>query len=462
VCALDGLLAALVADSVTGGRHDSNRELVSQGVTNMLVSGFGALPVTGNSHAPLANHLNGGRTRLSTLLHGLFLLGVLFGFGWVIAGVPVAALAGVMVYIGLRLIDGWTRDLVRRGAARAESRGDAMLTFTVVLIVTVSMVLANVMVAIGLGVAGAVVLLLAKLSGSPVRRSFDGTAMTSLKVRDPAAASLLRANAHCMRVIELQGELFFGTTDRLQAEVDALDRATRFVVLDFRRVHQVDSSGARTLEVMSRRAERNGVRVLLSHMREDEPRGRYLQALGIAEAIPVERWFADLDHALEWAENRILEEAGYREPDDEIDLAATTLFAGLDALEVQTLRAALDRFELAEGDKVFLEGDAGDRMYVLTRGTVEIRMRFDAKGGRRLTAFNPGVPFGEMGLLEGKRRSADAYAVGERVVLYTLDAARFDQLVGDHPDLGFKIYRNLGRHLAWRLRGASETLRALE
>lgn len=463
VCSLDGLLAAVVTDSVTRGRHDSNRELMSQGLANVVVAGFGGLPAVGTTSNPAANFLAGGRTRRSTLFHAVFVLAAMFALGPVVDAVPIAALGGLMIYIALSLIDRWSRDLVSRIHTRAGRHREVAINLGVVAAVAVSLLLANVMVAVAIGVTAAILLLLVKLSGSPVRRHLDATVRTSQRVRDAEAHELLLVHGHRIQVLELEGELFFGTADRLHSEIEALPAHTQFAILDFRRVGGIDSSGVRTLEVIGRRAQLGGMRVLLSHLKRDEPQGRYLEALGLGAAIPPEHWFVDLDRALEWAEYRVLEDVGYREAVDELAPEQMALFSGLVPREAGLLRDCLERHELRLGDPVFHEGDDGDRMHLIARGAVSIKMRIPGETrARRLATFNAGGQFGEMALLGAQRRSADAFAKGRKVVLYSLTAERFHELVGKEPELGVKVYRNLSRELAARLRVTTGSLRALE
>src|SRR6185503_5896906 len=99
----------------------------------------------------------------------------------------------------------------------------------------------------------------------------------------------------------------------LQRQVESLPADTRFVILDFRRVHQVDATGARVLEVIGQLATRRKIEVLLTEVREDEPRGRYFASVGIAGSIPTDQWFPDLDRALEWAEDQLLERARFED-----------------------------------------------------------------------------------------------------------------------------------------------------
>lgn len=464
VGALDGLLAAVVSDGVTHGRHDARRVLVGQGFGNIAGGLLGALPAQLNAHTPIANFRAGGRTRWATLLHAIFMLAALAALAPVVTRIPNAALAGIMVFIACSLVDRWSGDLVRRLRDSKEDRGEMAVNVAIVAFVAFAQVMLNIMVALAIGIAACVALLLVKLSGSPVRRELDGSVRSSHKVRSPEAREALRAVAARVRILELQGELFFGTADNLQSQVERMPGDVRYVVLDFRRVHQIDASGARVLQVIGHRAGARGIRLALSDVRVDERRGRYLQALGLEATIPRERWFTDLDRALEWAEDELLGGARFNQAaEGEIPLARMSLFDGLSAGEVERVAHAFERRELAGGEPVFLEGDHGDRFYLIARGSVSIKVRIrgDVRA-RRLATFAPGVIFGEMALLEGKDRSADAFAKGERVVLYSLSAAGFEEILREDPLLGSRVLRNLSRELASRLRATTAAMRALE
>jgi SulP family sulfate permease len=462
VSALDGLLAAVVTDPVTRSRHDSDRLLKGQGAAAMLAAAFGAVPAVASTHTRAAGYRGGGRSPRCALFHALFMLLSLFVLGPLIARVPVAALAGVIIYTALTLVDRWTHDLVRRLGADGIDRREILLNLAVVLGVTLSMLVFNLMAAFAVGIAAAIFLLLVKLSGSPVRRVLDGTVRASLKVRSAEERAMLRPLGRHIRIFELEGAIFFGTADSLQMDVESLPDNVRYVIIDFRRVTEVDASGARALETICHTAARRGMQVLLSHLRGDEGHGRYLRALGVAAVVDAERWFTDLDRALEWAEDRLLERERF-EDGPELALRDMALFAGLDDEEMAVLTTLLERQELAHGDTVFREGDAGDRLYLIARGSVSIKVQLtDENRARRLATFTPGVFFGEMAMIEGEHRSADAFAKGECVVLFALSAERLAQIVQLHPQLGIKLYRNLSRELATRLRATSGALRALE
>jgi MFS superfamily sulfate permease-like transporter/CRP-like cAMP-binding protein len=462
VSALDGLLAAVVIDPVTRSRHHSDRLLKAQGAAAALAAAFGAVPPAASTHTRAAGYLSGGRSPRCALFHALFMLLSLFALGPLIARVPVAALAGIIIYVALTLVDRWTRDLFRRLGAEGADRREILLNLAVVLSVTLSMLVLNLMTAFAVGVAAAIFLLLVKLSGSPVRRVLDGTVRSSLKIRNADERAMLRPLGLQIRIFELEGAIFFGTADRLQVDVESLPDDVRYVILDFRRVTEVDASGARALETIRHTAAARGICLLLSHVQEGEGSGRFLRSLGITATIPAEFWFSDLDRALEWVEDRLLERDRF-EDTPELGLSDMALFAGLDENEMATLGSLLQRQELGHGDVVFREGDAGDRVYLIARGAVSIKLQLSGENrARRLATFVPGVFFGEMTMLEGGCRSADAFAKGNQIVLYSLGAEDLARIMRDHPQLGIKLYRNLSRELATRLRITSGALRALE
>lgn len=462
VASLDGLLAAVVVDPVTRSRHDSDRLLKAQGAAAALAAAFGAVPPAASTHTRAAGFLSGGRTRWCSLFHALFMLLSLFVLGPLIAQIPVAALAGVIIYTALTLVDRWTRDLVHRLGAEGAERREILLNLAVVAGVTLSMLVLNLMAAFAVGIAAAVFLLLIKLSGSPVRRVLDGTVRASLKIRSPEERAMLRPQGRQIRIFELEGAIFFGTADRLQMDVENLPDEVRFVIFDFRRVTEVDASGVRALETICHMTDRRNMMVLLSHLGRDAGQGGYLRAMGLAAVVAAEHWFIDLDRALEWTEDQLLERDRFEDA-PELQLRDMSLFDGFDTAEMATLGAYVLRHELMHGDVVFKEGDAGDRVYLIARGSVSIKLQLADEGrARRLATFMPGVFFGEMAMLEGEPRSADAFAKGEQVVLYSLGADELARIVQEHPQLGMKLFRNLGRELATRLRITSGALRALE
>jgi sulfate permease, SulP family len=461
VVAVDGLLACVVGDTVIGEQHRSDRVLAGQGAAQMLASFFGALPMLMNTHTRVANHLAGGRSPFASLFHALFMLAVIFVLAPLISYMPIAALAGLMIYIAYTLVDRWTGDLVRRLRVAPEHRVEIVLNLGIVAGVALVLALANVMAAFALGVSATILMLLARLSGSPVRRMLDGSVRTSLKIRRDADRARLHSLGHCIRIFELDGEIFFGTADTLRVQVEALPREVRYLILDFRRVHGIDASGARGLHMIGSLATRHGMRVLFSHVREGDLTGKYLRALGIDAVVPTHQWHPDLDRALEWAEDSLLETERFRDA-PELRPGELGLFRTLNEAEMASLLPLLERHEARHGDVIFHEGDPADRLYLISRGFVSIKLKLADDRAMRLATFSPGVFFGDLAMIEGGKRSADGFAKGEHVVLYSLSTERFAGLMRTQPEVALKIYGNLTRELAGRLRATSYSLRALE
>ncbi len=202
--------------------------------------------------------------------------------------------------------------------------------------------------------------------------------------------------------------------------------------------------------------------LLLSHVQEGEGNGRYLRALGIRANTPAAFWFSDLDRALDWVEDRMPERDRFEDA-PEPGLRDTAFFAGLEENEMATLGTLLQRQELDHGDVLFREGDAADRVYLIARGSVSIKVQLSGENrARRLATFVLGVFFGEMTVLEDGCRSVDAFAKGSQVVLYSLRAEDLAGILRDHAQLGIKPYRNLGRELTTRLCITSGALPAPE
>ncbi len=472
VGSIDSLLCAATIDAATGSNQDGDRVLAAQGIGNVLAAGAGGLFVSSTNIIAITNHRVGGRSLRAGVIHSLILATLLFGAGFLASYLPYAVLAGIMVTVALNVAEDWWRDFaasVRGSGARAhDGKGNLLIAA----LVAATTALVNVVSAVLVGVIAATILLIARMSSSVIHRVSDVSARSSLRVRKPDALAFLREHGRSVAVVEMQGYLFFGSADRLRSEVDALAEGREMIILDFRRVVEIEASGARQLSLLAKSLAERGVTMALAHVLPDAVSGAYLKEAGVADAIHTRLWFADLDHALEWAEDQLLDgHIDRTETRRELALERTVLLEGLDPPEAATVRSLLLKETHAAGTAVFREGDAGDRLYILTQGEVSIDLKLAAKGGsrdrdqgdaplraQRLAAFGPGMVFGEMALIEGKPRSADAVVKVDAIV-HTLTADNFARLRREHPDIAIKLVGNITRLLAARLRATSEQLR---
>ena len=297
---------------------------------------------------------------------------------------------------------------------------------------------------------------------SPVRARADATLVRSTRRRLPAEDAALAAHGGEAAVLALQGDLFFGTADRLLTELEPDLATRRFVLLDLSRVGDVDLTAARILAQGEARLAARGGLLLLSGARAP---GTLAAALDDAAQRPRRapaRPFASRDEALEWCEERILEAHLPERPSHlALPLEEMELLAGLapDALAALAGRARVVRAR--DGERVFRAGDPGDSMFLVRLGRV--RLVVPGERGRELMlgVFGRGDVVGELAFIDGRRRSADAVACAE-TELYQLTREAFDAAAREVPALREELAARLNRVLTFRLRVTTQQLRAAE
>jgi SulP family sulfate permease len=249
--AVDSLLTALVADNVTRTQHDSNRELVGQGLGNITAGLIGGLPGAGATMRTVVNVGAGGRSRLSGVIHGVFLAAVLLGLSGLLQHVPRAVLAGLLVAVGMGIID-------RRGLSHLPKlpRSDAFVMLLVlVLTVTTDLIIA---VAVGLVVASFV--FMKKISDITERQ----TALTPV-TDEPWADELTIPDAirDHLFIKHVDGPLFFGFASQFLDIARRAARHSRLLVLRMDRIPYIDQTGVYALSDALTRLNAAGVRVLV-------------------------------------------------------------------------------------------------------------------------------------------------------------------------------------------------------
>lgn len=454
---LDSLIGASAADLAHNTQHDPNRELVGLGLGNIVSSVFGGIPLVFSPANAGAAYKAGARTRCSGAVSPLILAATFFVAAPLLAHIPFAALAGIMVMVGLGMVDHWVKGLVL-ALARGRLTREGLGSIAVVAAVCLVTILFHFVVAVVFGLIVSMALFIAAMSRSLVRRSLSGVQRPSRRVYPVELTRYLREHGRAIRVLELEGAIFFGSAVGLAREVELQARTARHVILDMRRVRDIDATGAMALEQLAHRLAGAGVVLYLAHVMADGRLGRLLAGyrtfLGDASAA----WFKDVDGALERAERAVLSGAELSSRGSEIAIHETQLFSKLTPEQLTAVRGFLERRELGAGEVLFREGEPGDRLYVLTRGSVTILVG-SGNETQRILSFEPGVVFGEMALLDGKARSATAVA-DEACVAYSLSARAFERILAMDPMAGNAILLQISRHLASQLRIATDSLRA--
>ena len=283
---------------------------------------------------------------------------------------------------------------------------------------------------------------------SVIRRRYDGGRTRSNRVRTPDEYELLAQHAGSVAVFEVQGDLFFGSTERLfRAVVDDLDGVDA-VVLDCKRIGNLDGAAITMLSKLRTALVDVGCVLLMA----DAP-------VGVLDDI-ASHSFPDADAALEWCEDRILAELGTAASLPE-DLGVQELLGGLSAEELSLVKDAADVMRVPAGEMVFREGDHADAIYFVLAGLVSVRLPIAETGrDRRLATLGAGVAVGEMAFLDEGKRSADVVAERDSVLArLSIDALREIDRVAPRVTATFSA--NLARNLSGRLRRANEHVRML-
>jgi sulfate permease, SulP family len=460
--AIDSLLTSLVADVVTKTRHNSKQELIGQGLGNMIASAFGGLPGAGSTVRTLANVQNGGKTRLSGMVCGLAVFLILMLFGKYARFIPYSVLAGILMVTACRMVDTWSFRLIKQKSTWRD--------MAIVVLVAGVTLFVSLMVAVGLGVFITMLLFIRdQVARSVIKNKYLGNHFHSKKVRTTNEMNHLEKKGDRIVVYQLDGSVFFGTADGLMKEIEQESNERDIVILDFKRVREIDLTGAQILRQMNDQLIENNKYLLLSYVEKTDDYehhriSAFLNDVKILDQIGEEKLFHDTDRALEWAENFLLENDGIISSIEErrVEIKKMQIFQYLEDKEIDKITEELTHYSYQANEIIFNEGDEGDTMYLVSRGCVSIL--FDINHGKRrkrVASFGEGVFFGDMALLEEKPRSASAIT-DEDTELYALTRTNYLNLLETEPKIASKIQLGIARELSARLRSTSDELRALE
>ncbi len=457
---IDTLKTCVVLDQKTRTRHEPDRELAAQGLANVVASAIGGMPGAGTMGASMVNFSGGATTRISGVVEGVSTLLVALLLGAFVAWIPVATLSGVLIVVGLRMID---TDPLRF----LESRS-TVLDFSVVLAVVAVAVFVDLIAASAVGVILSIILFLREQVGGNVvrRKSFVGQ-RSSTYYRPEAEMTILDQRGNSAVIFELQGSLFFGTTHQLYLTLAPELDTTEFMILDLQRVQSVDVTATHMLILVRDALAQRKAPLLLSNVRERLPNGRKLREfLELAGLVPDGESLIilpTLEAAIEWVETALLGGIDKSTADlPPLDLHDIELFKGSKADTLQDLCSAMDRRSVVQGETIYRRGDADANLYLIRSGEVRI---MGCVGGRsrlsHIATFGRGEFFGGLAFLDHQPRANDAIASLD-TELFVLTREKFDALAEGHKRIAFVLLSKLAKTLAIRLRHADDELTLLQ
>jgi len=454
---LDTFFALRTAQHLSDIKVSPRRDVIGQGLANGVSALSGGLVVSTSISLSTANYRAGGRTRISTISCGVVLLIGTLLFPTVIFSLPLIVLAAILIVTSMRLFDRWALGLFRDAlfAPERSTRNRSRLNLLIVTTVLAATVFGQPVIGAVVGFGLSCLIFIAQMSRPVISRRWSGEAMRSKRVRSRHHGEILRLHGGRIAVLQLQGVLFFGNADDLSAELLVLQEKCEIVIVDMRRVSDVDASGATMLQHAAARFRAGKRHLILCGV---DPAFSDLLRAAMAGGGDG-RLFPDRDSALEWAEENIIRTHAAEHASSELALSETDLVQQMSPAEIDILASHLSLVEYQAGTALCRAGEPPDRMWIIKRGSVSVSVRVaGARGERRLASLAPGCSVGEMGFLDRRPRSADVYA-DDDVEAYVMTAQSYAVILRDHPRIGQAILANIARQLSERLRDTSEELR---
>lgn len=293
---IDSLLTSVIADNMTKTKHNSNRELIGQGIGNMLAAVVGGIPGAGATKGTVVNINSGGRTKLSGTFHGLFLLAILLGLGSLAAYIPLCVLAGLLIPIGFKIID-------MKGLKHLLKvpRADAVVLVIVLFITTFG----SLIQAVGIGVALASLLFMKK-SSDLGEESVSIDSIDNLQEEKPWQDEKEFYEKYKGKVLikHLEGPLFFGYTSYFKNQIDLIEPGIEALLIRLDRVPYIDQSGLYALEDSIFELQKKGVRVLLINATE-QPLDMMKSIDIIPDLVAEDLCFDNIRDAFSWLKNNL-------------------------------------------------------------------------------------------------------------------------------------------------------------
>ena len=460
IASIDALLCAKLVTAPGEIRQDGDRLLIRLGAGNLAAACVGGITSGINIGPSIANRAFGARTSLSVLVNAVALLlagTLLFPL---LGQMPRVALSAVIMVIAVQHFDVWSLRLAR-GLRRGPGayRFNVALDLAVVVAVAVLSIAINIVPAVFIGLAIAVILFVFRMSRSIIRRSYRCGTIHSRTSRTASDRACLERLGDAILVMELQGALFFGTGEKMLSEIETeLGRETSCVILDLRRLTEIDSTGAKVLLELKANLTQRNIELLLAVPGKTIAVER-LENFGVLSSIGDANLVLDVDRGIQRAEDDLLRTQP-RLLDSEMQLAQVGVFAGFDAIDLKTIEPYLKRASYPAGAVVFRENEAGDQVLIVIRGTASAYLQ-TPDANIRLATFAPGTIFGELAILDKGVRSATVIADKE-LACRTLTRSDFADLSATSPGVAIRLLASIARELSGRLRTANRTIHQLD
>ena len=463
------LLNAGGLELVTKQEIDLYRELRACGIGNLANGFVGSIPGYLALSISSLSYRMGAKSRIvGVFTAGTLLIAMLFGAP-LIALFPRITAGGLIAFLGLSFLIEWVYD-----AWFKLSHTD----YLVVIFIMGVMGIISPLVGVSLGLVLAATLFIIQYSRVRiVKHTLNGKTYQSKVERLPSDRAILKQSGDWIEILELQGYLFFGTTQKLLDQVHArLHERTKippqFILLDFRQVTGMDASAIMSFVKLRTIIQSHPITIVFTHLKPSYESlvDRELRSYGgnICWAF-----FPDLDHGVEWCENQILQmahaelesiEESETPPGGVIELLATISGDSIESTEdrfpVDHLLTYLERIEYPAGFTLIRQGDPPQGIFLVESGLITAQLVQPNGSSLRLRTMGPGTVVGELGLYLNIPATANV-VTDQPSVVYKLSSDGFRQMDEQDPRLASAFHKFIARLVGDRLRDTLATIRAL-
>lgn len=427
---------------------DENRELRLAGGANILIGLVGGLTAYVQGGASVILHKLGVHQGAMILGYGIII--VLAGFlaPLMVAVVPVFIPAALLMFIGFSMLGDWLF-----GTFNRLTRHDWLIVLAIVLATAI----VGIMPAIGIGIGLALLSFVYALIRLPVIRiSTTAARRRSIRDRNTVQAETLLREGHRVRILHLQGPLFFGLVDQMTAHLRTIltaEPAVHSVIIDFTEVYHFDSSACAAIDKLSYLLQSRGIAAHLTGVSPDLQAvfGKWGLSIGgsgrTASPAAFQIW-PKLDAALEHCENMLLAEAGVLS--EHTDIAQVLFDLGHRHPRTAELIARLDQRHFAKGQVLITASDTLGDVFILVTGRLGVHLPTENGGSVRVRAMGPGAIVGEIAYMTGQPRNADVVCE-DQVTVLCLTATTIHQIEAEDRDLAALLMSIFARSLGAKL-----------
>lgn len=436
---LQGLETSLDAE------FDVNRELKTVGLANVAAGLAGGVAGYPTISLTMLNDRIGGRSRLTSLIVAVLLLLFAVAGASILPYLPRPFVGGLLLFLGVDLLLEWGVS-IRKQMSPFE--------YGVALVIVAVIGFVGFLEGIAVGLVLMVILFTVRYSRvDAIRHSLTGAQRSSAVLRPATHRDVLEMQGHLIRVVELQGYLFFGSANRMLDTLRNSLRGVRYLILDFSNVQGLDSSAGGVFSKLKRLCQREEIILVLSSVPTNLRDSLAAAGLGDEDGRSL-IYHPTLDASLRWCEDRLLTGLSAIVP------RLGGLAGRLNSEQVTRLKDYLDERKLEINEVLITAGAAPDDLYLVDRGRLVVVIHNPRGEEIEVSAMEAGTVVGEVGYFLRQPRTATVRASRESLV-YRLSAEKMARLKEDDPALALALSEALSVLLAHRLDGAIRTINAL-